>query len=140
MDGCNRTNFPVILKKMLSLIKMPRWLVWTLCLAIFATRVGGAHLHLCFDGQQLPASVQIGQPGVDEARHGQQDKDVSVVADALVKNIDSTFVLPSLLVAAVLLFILSAPRGARFSRDADLQIIPSSHGHHLRPPLRGPPR
>lgn len=125
---------------MLSTLKMPRWLVWALCVAIFAIRVSGAHLHLCFDGQQPQASVQSGQPGVDVLHQDERDTDISVDGDALVKSLDNALAQPTLLVAAILLSILSTLRGAGFAFNIDLRVFPQSHGHYLRPPLRGPPR
>lgn len=121
---------------------MPTWLVWTLLVAILATRVSGVHLHLCFDGQQPQISVQSGHAGMDEPgiTHADDDKDVSLVGDALVKNFNHAGVLPTLLAAAVLLFILGSLRQVGFPGFFSRPAIPYASGFYLRPPLRGPPR
>lgn len=121
---------------------MPSWLVWTLCIAVLAIRVSGVHLHLCYDGQQPQVSVQSGHAGSDEAgdAHTENDKDVSLVGDVLVKNMSGNGILPSLLVAAVLLFILGSLRQVGFPGCFSRPAIANAPGFHLRPPLRGPPR
>ena len=119
---------------------LPSWMIWTLCIAILAARMGGLHLHFCLDGKQAISSVQAGQVGSDEFKPHHQDTDVSLVGDTLIKNIDSATVLPVLLTAAVLLFMLATPRNAGFSRFFDRFLIPDSLGFYFRPPLRGPPR
>ncbi|MGE3530881.1 MAG: hypothetical protein AB7I12_03735 [Steroidobacteraceae bacterium] len=119
---------------------MPRWFAWTLLVALLATRVGGAHLHLCFDGQEPPASVQLGHPDLDVFHQSHEDKDINLFGNVLIKNVGSTFDLPFLLAAAVLLFVVGALKGANYSRNLDRTNIPSSFGLYLRPPLRGPPR
>lgn len=127
---------------MLKFARMPTWLVWTLCIAILATRVNGVHLHLCFDGQQPQVSVQSGHAGSDEAgvTHTENDTDVSLVGDALLKNLSSNGAVPVLLVAAILLFILGSLRQVGFTGCFSRPAILHAPGFHLRPPLRGPPR
>lgn len=125
---------------MLSRSKFSRWLMVLLCVAVLVTRVGAMHLHLCFDGQEPTASIQSGTPGMDDLVPSHQDKDLSLVGDALIKSLDSAAALPALLVAAVLLFMLGLPRNTHFSRFFDRSFIPAARGFHLRPPLRGPPR
>lgn len=127
---------------MLKFAQLPTWFIWTLLVAMLVTRVSGVHLHLCFDGQQPQISVQSGHAGSDElgVTHADDDKDVSLVSDALVKNFDDVGMLPVLLVAAVLLFILSLLRQVCFSGYFSRPAIPRASGFHLRPPLRGPPR
>lgn len=129
---------------MLKFAHMPSWLVWSLLVALVATRVSGVHLHLCFDGQQPQASVQTGQAGLDEfdgsTNHQEKDKDLSILSDALVKNMGNKTLSPMLFVAAVLLFILNLPGKVGFSSGFSRPVIPHASGFHLRPPLRGPPR
>ncbi len=120
---------------------MPTWLVWTLCIAILATRVNGVHLHFCFDGQKPSISVQSGVADFDTATEcsSGKDQDMSLIADGLVKNITGNSLLPTLLVTAVLLFILSLPRKIGFVGCFVRPVLAHTPGYYLRPPLRGPP-
>ena len=118
----------------------PRRLVVALCIAVLATQVVGTHLHLCFDGHEPPASVQLGHPGADDMDPDHQDQDVTVSGYVLIKSLDNAILLPALLGAAVLLFVLGIPRRLDFPPQFERAPIPASTGFRLRPPLRGPPR
>lgn len=117
------------------------WLLTLLCVMLLMVRVGGAHLHLCFDGGEPPVSMHLmdhglhhGAPGMD-AQH--QDTDIAVAGEVLAKFTKLSLDLPVLLVAALLVWsLLLAPR----------QPVPGyrnpfsfSAARSLRPPLRGPP-
>ncbi len=108
---------------------------------LLVVRVGGAHLHLCFDGGEPPASLHLmdhglhhGAPGMDA---GHQDADMAVAGEVLVKLAELDLDLPVLLLAALLVWsVLQAPR----------QPVPGYRNpfafyaaRTLRPPLRGPP-
>ncbi len=64
---------------------------------------------------------------------------MSLIADGLVKNITGNSLLPTLLVTAVLLFILSLPRKIGFVGCFVRPVLAHTPGYYLRPPLRGPP-
>ena len=60
-------------------------LPWILCAILLLVRVGGPHLHLCFDGSEPPASFHAfdlaghhGLPGID-ASH--DDADIALIAE-----------------------------------------------------------
>jgi len=110
-----------------------------LCLALLCPRLGGAHLHLCLDGQDAPVSVHASEPGHGDAHHGDpahSDQDVSLVSDALTPLSKLFADLPTLL--AVLALILAARAQRSPLRAAALAVpVPQVRFHH--PPLRGPP-
>lgn len=122
------------------------------CLAFLVMRVGGAHLHQCFDGSEPENAVHFADAGLHHAPtadtptalgvHGDgggehhDDVDTRVAADPLVKLslLDPTAA-ACLLLAFTLLVLprLKTPR--LVSRAIRLPARPL----HLRPPLRGPP-
>lgn len=123
-------------------LNIQRWLVMMLCVILISARVGGAHLHLCFDGQEPPVSMHLAdetfdhhQPTYTAAHH---DEDISLVADAVAKSTKSKIDLPpALLVALVLLLLLVGQTRTPFLRRSTLRI--KAAPACLLPPLRGPP-
>lgn len=118
------------------------WLLTLFCVVLLMVRVDGAHLHLCFDGKEPPASFHLADfgfhygktPGVDAS---DQDADVALAGEALAKQDKSSFDLPLVLLAALLLWaLLQAPR--RFASPLTTPVV-STTPPFLRPPLRGPP-
>ena len=120
-----------------------RWSVAALCLALLMLRVGGVHLHLCFDGSEPPVSYHLGDSGVHhidehDAGESHSDRDLQIANDLAVKKPnqgqDATL---ALLTLTLLLFLLSPVRSPRPARRDDPAPVPSFSW--LRPPLRGPP-
>lgn len=116
-------------------------LLLLLCVTLLGTRIGGMHLHLCFDGQEPPASlhmldldVQHEAPGID-APH--QDADLVLGENGLVKFVKSMVELPVLLLALLLVWRAPAVRLHRPRRTLDVPAPLSSFS--LRPPSCGPP-
>ncbi len=115
------------------------WLLTLICAALLCTRLGGAHLHLCLDGSEPPASLHVTDSGHHADHHDGQahdDLDVSLVGDAPTKSGKSGFDLPLLLAALWLVTVL-------FTRlritAADSPQPSASPPRFCRPPLRGPP-
>ena len=112
-----------------------------LCIFAVMLRISGAHLHLCFDGSEPPATMHIVD---DEGLHHINDKahsdlDVSAVGSTLVKQLDSGFDLP-LLIAAFFVIFCVRNSALEFSRTRFDYLLPvTAHRAHLRPLLRGPP-
>ena len=112
-------------------------------LAVMAMPVSGAHLHLCFDGGEPPATfhaVEDGSAHDDEAATGaHNDKDVSFQQDvALAKKQHSTLDLPAAL--AVASFVLRLPIAAPAPAfDTDVASPPPLRVSRVLPPLRAPP-
>jgi hypothetical protein len=110
---------------------------------LVASRIAGAHLHLCLDGSEPPVSLHVADGA---AHHGEEvggfthtDRDVNVGGEYLAKKPGAGFDLALVAMAfGLLLFLLprnrfpvpdySCPHPARPSR---------AHG---LPPPRGPPR
>lgn len=126
------------------MIRIPRsqsWLLTLLCVLLLL-RVEGAHLHLCFDGNEPPASIHLLDLGI---HHGNepglsaplQDRDVSLSEEALFKADPSGFDFPPVLLAALLLWALLQtlihfiPRSSTSAAPVASRV--------LLPPLRGPP-
>lgn len=120
-----------------------RVLLSLLCVIILATRIAGAHLHLCLDGMESPASVQLdadtshreSEDGAGKRRH---DLDLSLAGEALAKKFDGALELPALLGATVLLLIAFAA-SLPLILDSDARPLPGRPLYRIRPPLRGPP-
>ena len=135
--------------------RRPYWHAWLLaliCAAVLWARAGGAHLHLCFDGSEPPASVHLsagahhadGHAGFHE-HHGDHDAgevhndlDVPLADSPLAKPGKLVQDLPLFLLAAVALFaFLGSPRQRPRFREPPA-LLPWAL-LHLLPPLRGPP-
>lgn len=114
-------------------------LLLLLGVALLFTRLGGAHLHLCFDGLEPASSLHFidsGQHADHHAGEEHDDRDVSLIADALAKPIKLSLEVALLLVLmgfGAPLFAPAIPRHRFAAR------ITASPPFHLRPPLRGPP-
>jgi hypothetical protein len=112
------------------------------CVALLSTRLTGAHLHLCLDGSEPPASLHFNDGGhhidhhVSDQHH---DVDVPVMADAMSKSGKTGAGLDLLLV--LLAVFIWTWRGLNRTPPIrrDPQRSAASHAPYLRPPLRGPP-
>jgi hypothetical protein len=115
-------------------------------LAIVAMPVNGAHLHLCFDGGEPPATVHSMQDGgvhhedggdgaADSVHH---DLDVSIPSSALVKKFKGSGDLPALIAAAFVLFRVPAVDAAVPAPDRAAMRVPRPLVRIL-PPSRAPP-
>jgi hypothetical protein len=118
-----------------------RWLIAMLCVAVIVLRVGGTHLHLCFDGDEPPVSLHIADSGIhhaDEPAGDHSDREITPGADALVKkSSDAVDALTLALLGAVLLFVVAC---GRVPLPDFRSPLPAPSRSRLRPPLRGPPR
>jgi hypothetical protein len=121
----------------------PRWLIAALCLALVVLRVGGVHLHLCFDGSEPPISYHVADSGIhhlDEHEAGEthSDRDMALGEDVLLKKpAKAQDSLLFLFAFALLLFLLSRSAEPRPAVDAPARRHPGFSW--WRPPLRGPP-
>ncbi len=110
------------------------------CIAFLSLRLVGDHLHFCFDGSEPLVSVHGDDGAVHHADMGMaaSHDDVNVDLMSAVFKGASDLLVPVALMGALLLFLLPLVRMRRieFSR----LLLPDSRYHHLRPPLRGPPR
>ena len=114
-----------------------------LCVAVVALRIGGSHLHLCFDGGEPPLSLHLADSG---QHHGDgaataphTDQDVSIGSEALVKKNSAVLDFTALAFAFTLfLFFLPRLRDPPPGFLVPLRLSPART--RLRPPLRGPPR
>jgi hypothetical protein len=111
-------------------------------LAVMAMPVSGAHLHLCFDGGEPPATFHALEDGsAHEDTNGagaHNDKDVSLQGAALAKKHDGALGLPAALAATVLVIRLpvTAPVPAF---DTHVAIPSPPRVTRVLPPLRAPP-
>jgi len=118
------------------------WLLALFCALLLASRMGGAHLHLCFDGSEPPVSFHAfdidlhhGEP---QTATPHQDADVGVVGEVLAKLLTADLDLPPLLLAALIgLTLLWSPRAR--PEFAEPRAAATAAALYLRPPLRGPP-
>jgi hypothetical protein len=133
-----------ILAVMLRFRPQFKALLILLCIGIVMMRVGGAHLHYCFDGNEPPVSLHTDghagghHLGVGNSSAGHEDVDVNVAVDILVKKISTLLDLLGLVAAlAFVLHFLPRVRPVHLFDDSLLPV--SAHRAYLRPPLRGPP-
>lgn len=125
----------------MSILPTRNSMVPLLCGILLLLRIGGAHLHLCFDGQEPPVTAHLLDGGVEHLHgsttHEHQDENIDDGSASLVKK--STVdvdLLPLLFAALVLWIVLPRPGMPRFRGN----LLPAFHvSSHLRPPLRGPP-
>ena len=118
-----------------------RWPLILLCVVLLVVRVGGAHLHLCFDGNEPPVSFH---PADDWDHHADagvstshEDTDVALSAASIAKSGKQTLDLPLLALLPLLMWLLlPTARQVFFTNALRLQ---RTLAFHLRPPLRGPP-
>lgn len=110
------------------------------CVAFLSLRLVGDHLHFCFDGSEPLISVHGDDGDVHHGEVGASASHVDVNVDlmSIVFKSASDLFVPLALLSALLLFFMPLVRGQRLA-VAPL-LLPDSRYHHLRPPLRGPPR
>ncbi len=117
------------------------WLLTLLCVMLLVARVGGAHLHLCFDGGEPPANLHLMDSGLHHSEPGMaadhHDVDVAVVGEVMAKVAKLGVDLPILLLAVLLVWsqIQVPSKLAPGFRN----LLSPSAVRSLRPPLRGPP-
>jgi hypothetical protein len=124
------------------------WLTTLMSVVLMLAPGARAHLHLCFDGSEAPASFHLSDsemhhdsqathfetatPGFDAVH---SDSDVGVTGDLLSKN---KFEWQPLMVLPVVVASLELPTLAATPPEFRARIAPSPPSF-LRPPLRGPP-
>jgi len=110
------------------------------CTAFLSLRLVGDHLHFCFDGSEPLVSVHGDDGEIHHAEIGVNapHEDVNVDLMSAVFKGASDVLVPLALMGALLLLFLPRVRVLRIEFPSLL--LPDSRYHHLRPPLRGPPR
>ncbi|MEJ1961243.1 MAG: hypothetical protein WDO56_06755 [Gammaproteobacteria bacterium] len=113
-----------------------------IALAIVAVPVSGAHLHLCFDGAEAPATFHPvedggthGDPAVDRGHH---DTDVSLQGTVLAKKLDAGLDLPTGFLSTRPAVRLPIAPPVIVPRD-DVHVPVPIRTARLLPPLRAPP-
>jgi hypothetical protein len=116
-----------------------RAFIWLLCAALFALRVGDAHIHLCMDGSEPPVSIHLADDRLDHHSDSAQiqhhDQDFSF-SDGFLKY-SAKVVLAT--VESFVLLLCIAHRVLFRQPRATIFFIASAPPFFLRPPLRGPP-
>jgi hypothetical protein len=111
-------------------------------LAVMAMPVSGAHLHLCFDGSEPPATFHPGEDGSVHNDHADtgahNDKDVSLQGVALAKKQDGALDLPTALTVAALVIRMPVTAAVPVF-DTDVATLIPLRVARLLPPLRAPP-
>ena len=106
------------------------------------TRMGGAHLHLCYDGNEPPTSFHIFDDGIhhevsDANLLIHQDADVALAGDFVSKLDHHGFDLPLIIFVITLLWALSP--FLFFILPTPVPGVYASTLFH-RPPSQGPPQ
>jgi len=112
-----------------------------LCLVLLVVRVGAAHIHLCFDGTESPASYHLFDDvplhDTPSAVATHQDVDLALTGEHYSKPDKRLGDVSAVLLAVALVWLhFDSPRVFNM-----LYSVPpaSSATGQLRPPLRGPP-
>jgi hypothetical protein len=118
-------------------------IVLILCSILLLLRIGGVHLHFCFDGQEPPASLHVLDGGSEHMGDGagslpHQDGNLDEASASILKSLAAVGDLP-LLILAVLVPWLRASRPA-CPLPARRAPPPRRSPSILLPPLRGPPQ
>ncbi len=114
-------------------------LILWLALTFVGAQLMGAHLHLCFDGSEPPATLHVADTDHHADHHtsdAHDDLDVSAFGEAIAKLGQLQLDLPVILLAVLLLPLLL---GGRHGLPAERPRPFVSPPLFLRPPLRGPP-
>ena len=112
-----------------------------LSIAILAMPLGGAHLHLCFDGGEPPASLHATDDGVHHSAKAtpiHHDVDVQLANTALGKKVSDSSDGPALLAAAFIVLPLPSIEAVVVPQQRIDSFVPVA-AVRLLPPLRGPP-
>ena len=135
-------SFGILFRHMRHLPGSTRLLIWTVVMTVLVVRASDTHLHLCFDGQEPPATVHFADASVhqDEHHEGQDhaDEDVDPFVGAFTKSDDGDVDIASFIIASVLLAWMPRARDEP-PQPSDLPYATAGPPHHVRPPLRGPP-
>jgi hypothetical protein len=104
-------------------------------------QVTGAHLHLCFDGQEPPVQLHLlnASEGHDEAGFSRPhaDEEVALNSDSSTRNDSLQFDLPPVATGTVAFHLQPAKA---LAATLCLDDVPSPAARHeLLPPPRGPP-
>jgi len=118
--------------------------LWVVALSFVGMRIAGAHVHLCFDGQEQPSTLHLADAGIichDDGGPAEphQDRDVDALGTALAKKDAHDHTLDAPVFANAVLALLAPPQG----NDSSFVALdtPSVNRPYLhRPQLRGPPR
>lgn len=113
-----------------------------LCIAVLVGRVGGAHVHLCLDGNEPPSDLHVFDLGqhhdAADSREPHHDVDVALVGDLIAKS-KLQWQLPVALLAALVLLLELLHRSRQLpARQRARPFLPPPP-LFLRPPLCGPP-
>lgn len=119
-----------------------------LCISLLLVRVNGAHLHLCFDGEEAPISLHTDDMGTPHTTHElsnpHSDREIYLDGQFLIKKLggDAAFNL-LMWMALPLLWIVGMPQQAiglfiPRRRRTPIALNPVSFAFH--PPAHAPPR
>lgn len=130
-----------MLAVMLHHSRFRNWLLALLCAVLLLGRLGGFHVHLCFDGMEPPSSVHLFDSGVHHAEPGMEtshaDVDVAIAGDLTSRNkIEWSLALALL----VVILLPGRRRRAHGFAVAFASCVLPALPPFLRPPLRGPPQ
>ena len=129
---------------MLRFAKRLTPLLWVVALALVGVRTSGAHLHLCFDGQEPHSSLHVADSeatchdaGAPQSAHQDQDVDVDALGAVLAKKDVHTDSVYPVAFAAIVFSLSPLPVGV-----VDVLTAPSlapKKPYLFLPPMRGPP-
>jgi hypothetical protein len=115
-------------------------MLWILLFVLILVRMGDAHVHLCFDGQEPPRALHIADDRGSHTHEGEPDHvcaDVSAMDAALAKkSAASDDALPIRLTAAAWLLL---PPEVRIEAPPVIQNPLPPQPFLSLPPSRGPP-
>lgn len=125
---------------MFRLSRSTAW-TWVLLTAVLFARLGDAHVHLCFDGQEPPTTMHVMEDaahhdGDDAGVSGHNDQDVNLFDAVLAKKAGAAdFLLLAVTIVALLLPRQPVRQKIFFAPVQTVASLPL----FFHPPLRGPP-
>lgn len=123
-------------------------LLLLVCLVLLRGSVAGAHVHLCFDGRESPASFHLSDLGLQHAEPGDfvpgmdaaHEDLVIAVRDNLLSRDKFRFAWTPVLALLAAVVLPGLLRTSQHLPPRDETRASSPVPLYLRPPLRGPPR
>lgn len=121
-------------------LRQSPWFLGLLCLLLIGARISGAHWHLCYDGQEPPIEIHVGDAALGDGNDhpGYEDADLNLVDDGITKILSAGLDMAMLFAFFVLLWRL--PNHARSVPTSQYRVplFPTDPRLLLAPP-RAPP-
>ncbi len=118
------------------------WFLGFFCVLLIGARISGAHWHLCFDRNEPPRAIHVGDIGLhdDDAASNfpHQDIDLKLVDDGLLKTLSGELTAPMLLAFILCVWLLPLRSRPIFNTHYRIPVF-LNDSRSLHAPPRAPP-